>query len=53
MARYSEGDRSRREVARSLEELPSLKSSNKVKPIMELIEKHLPSPKAPVKLKRY
>jgi hypothetical protein len=51
-ARYSEGDKTKREISKSLDELPSLKN-NKVKPIMDLIEKHLPSPKNPIRLKRY
>lgn len=50
--RYSEGDKSRREVAKSLDELPSI-SKTKAKPIVDLLEKHLPIPKNPIKLKRY
>ncbi len=51
-ARYSEGDKSKREISKSLDELPSL-NKNKVKPIVDLLEKHLPSPKNPLRLKRY
>lgn len=50
--RYSEGDKSKREVSKSVEELPSI-GKNKTKPLVDLIEKHLPAPKAAIKLKRY
>jgi hypothetical protein len=35
-ARYSEGDKSKREISKSLDELPSL-NNNKVKPIVDLL----------------